>query len=197
MEVRIPENIEDITLEQYIKYIKLIEREDLEPFEFNNRLITIFCDIPYNKVKDVVLEDYDFVLQTIVKAVNTEVAFKNRFSLNGIEFGFIPNFDKITGGEWFDLMEYAPNEEDKKLDSLHKLMAILFRPITEKDQFGNYLIEKYNGTEEYAETIKQMPLSLVNGAMVFFSNLATELDNHIQKFIQVAQRKETKHLDIL
>ena len=55
----------------------------------------------------------------------------------------IPNFDKITGGEFLDLSEYENDDEN-----LHKLMAVLYREVDKEDAFGNYSIKPYNGTEE-------------------------------------------------
>ena len=69
-------------------------------------------------------------------------------------------------------------------ENLHKLMAILFRPVVSKDITGNYKIAKYNGSEEYAETMKDTPLNIVNGALVFFLSLSRELKKAIQKFSQ-------------
>ena len=58
------------------------------------------------------------------------------------------------------------------IDKLHKLMAILFRPIKNKDRFGNYKVKKYKGTAKYCELMKKMPLNIVNGSLVFFCNLS-------------------------
>ena len=107
------------------------------------------------------------LVKDIVKALNTEVEFSNMFTLNGIEYGFIPNLDSITHGEWVDLIEYEGN-----IDTMNKLMAVLFRPVTKKDKLGNYSIEPYNGTKERADAFKVMPLNIVNGALVFFLNLS-------------------------
>lgn len=191
MKITIPENIEDITLGQYQKYIKVIERTDLEEFERNNRIISIFCNIPYNKVKDIVESDYFDIVQTINKALNTKVEFKNRFTMHGVEFGFIPNFDKITSAEWFDLNKYISEDENEQLDMMHNLMAILFRPI-DKEVLNNYSIVPYEGTSEWAEAMKEMPLSIVNGALGFFLTLGNELEIAIQKYTVEALTRETK-----
>jgi hypothetical protein len=94
----------------------------------------------------------------------------------------------MCGAEYFDLGKYSTEIED-----LHKTMSILFRPITEADGFGNYKIKDYNGTEELCDVMKLMPLSVVNGALVFFSSLANELLNYIQRYTKEEQAKETQH----
>lgn len=191
MKITIPTSIDDITLGQYQKYIKVIEREDLEDFERNNRIISIFCNIPYNSVKDIVETDYFEIVQIINEALNTKVEFKNRFTMHGVEFGFIPNFDKITSAEWFDLNKYISEDEKEQLEMLHRLMAILFRPI-DKHLNNTYSIIPYEGTGEWAEAMKDIPLSIVNGALGFFLTLGNELEIATQKYMQEALVRETK-----
>jgi hypothetical protein len=60
-------------------------------------------------------------------------------------------------------------------------MAILFRPIRNKAH-GRYEIESYKGTAEYAERMKSMPLNIANGALVFFLNLASELEDYTLRY---------------
>ena len=67
-------------------------------------------------------------------------------------------------------------------DELHKLIAILFRPISGKDLLGNYTIVEYDGTAEYAEKMKETPLHIVNGALIFFFHLSKELQTNILKY---------------
>jgi len=102
----------------------------------------------------------------------------------------IPNFDKITSKEYFDLSSYGV-----EIDTLHNVMAIAFRPL--KDKGNLYTIENYNGTEEYAEVMKQMPLNYVNGFLSFFLTLQNDLLSHIQKYTTEAQAMGYQHLTTL
>lgn len=185
VKVILPENIEDITLATFQKYAKLLEREDLSDDNFNKRKIEIFTNLKYHDLDNVSFKDYEDLLKQIDIALNVDVPFKDRFTLNGIEFGFIPNFDKITTKEFVDLSLYPLDE----IENYHKLMAILFRPIKNKDYLKNYSIQDYNGTDAYAEMMKQTPMNIVNGALVFFYNLAKELQLSTQKFIAAEHQK--------
>ena len=188
MKIVLPENISDITLEQYQRYYKLLLRDDLTELNFNKRKIEIFTGLPYRKVKDISHKDYAEILKQIDTALNVDSAFKNTFTLNGIDYGFIPNFDKITTAEYVDLSTFGTD-----IETLEKTMAVLFRKVTKKDKFGNYQIEYYDGTEEKAEVMKDAPLNIVNGALVFFYSLAKELRNNIQRFTVPPQPKEMIH----
>tara|TARA_R110000782_G_C14748105_1_gene406842 strand:- start:194 stop:823 length:630 start_codon:yes stop_codon:yes gene_type:complete len=202
MKIKLPENQSEITLGQYQKYLKLIERlesNELEIYTFNRRKIVLFTNLLFKDTANITQVDFESIINQIDLALNEQASFKSRFKLNGIEFGFIPNvnditseemmhldaLDSITQGEFIDGSNNTNNVED-----LHKLMAVLFRPITNKDSFGNYEIASYSGTKKYSELMKEIPLSVANGALFFFVNLATELQEAIQKYTKEVQKKE-------
>ena len=189
MKVILPENIKDITLEQFQRYTLLLEREDLDAYQFNKRKIEIFTGIRYHDLEFVSSKDFDDLLIQIDKALNADVPFTDRFKLGGVEFGFIPNFDKITSKEFVDLSLYPLTD----ISTYNKLMAILFRPVKDTDTFGNYNLKTYNGTEEYAELMKQTPMNIVNGALVFFLNLSRELQASTQKYMEKELKKALRH----
>lgn len=184
MKIILPENISDITLNQFQKYDVLLKRTDLNEEQFNKRKIEIFTGLERSKIELISIKDYKDIVSQIDKAINEPCEFLPTFKIKNIEFGFIPNLDKITMGEYRDLSLYG-----KEIETMHKLMAVLFRPIIKKDVFNNYKIESYNGTEKRAEVMKYMPMNIVNGALVFFSSLANELMNYTQKYMQVEQAR--------
>jgi len=94
--------------------------------------------------------------------------------MDGVGYGFVPDLDKMTLGEYVDL--------DNTLgdwDNMHKAMAVLYRPIddTHKDK---YIIKQYDADID-KEKYKQMPLDIVMGSIVFFYNLKNELLKTILK----------------
>ncbi len=95
--------------------------------------------------------------------------FKNRFSISGTEFGFIPNLENMTWGEYIDL---EANISD--LSTFHKAMAVMYRPIVEKHG-DKYKIEPYVSTINYSEIMEYAPLDIALSAKVFFYNLENEL----------------------
>lgn len=185
MKIILPESINDITLFQFQQYDELLKREDLDEYNFNKRKIQIFTGIERNRIDLVSSVDYKMMLTQIDLALNQTVEFKPTFFIKDVEFGFIPNFDKITQGEFIDISTHGSSVE-----SMHKLMAVLFRPIKNKDVLGNYEIIKYKGTKQYSDIMKHMPLSIVNGSLVFFSSLANELINYTQKYMIQEPAKE-------
>lgn len=183
MKVKIAEDLSGITLLQFQKYELYLQGEP-------NLLqkIQIFTGISQEELSKVPKIDLEELELLIDKALDSPQPFVNRFKLGNIEFGFIPNFDKVTFAEFKNLHDYADSVEE-----LHKTMAILFRPIKNKFSFRRnklYQIEDYNGTEQYADIMKLMPMNIVTGALFFFLNLSKELLNHTQRYMQEEQARE-------
>lgn len=182
--ITLPENISEITLGQYMKYEELCQADIQDAAIFNRRVISLFTDIPFKDTARLRQKDYEGLLSQITTALTTEAEFTDRFTMHGIEFGFVPNLDKITMGEFADLTNYGADTQ-----TLHRTMAVLFRPVirTIKD---TYEIMPYKGTEEYYELMKEMPMNCVNGALVFFYRLANELQEATLKFSTLELQKE-------
>lgn len=194
LKITVPEHIGDITLEEFQKYEVLNQKytdKEYTAIEYNKRKIELFSGIPYHRIDNVNHKQLEELLKDIDKALGEDAPFKDRFFIQDVEFGFIPNFDKITAGEFFDLNNYGSEVDESKgipVDTMHKLMAVLFRPI-KKSRKDAYSIIDYDGTEKYAEVMKQMKMNVVNGALVFFCNLSRELLVHIQRSTAEARVK--------
>ena len=185
MKITIPEHIGDITLGQF-QDLELIDEDDRN---YDRKKICIFTELEYNQLKGVSQKDYADILKQIDKALELTPEFTHTFKIGEQEFGFIPNLDKMTTGEFTDLSEWGV-----EVENLHRIMSVLFRPITNTDPFNNYKIEDYNGTGQYAELMRQTPLHIVNGSLFFFRNLATDLELSILRSTREARLKELKPL---
>lgn len=187
MIITIPENISDITLRQFQQLTELLKN----PTEtFDREKVKIFTGFSDEQILSISISDFNRISGAIDTALSVDVQFKNTFSMGDVEFGFIPNLDRITMGEFADMGLYGVAPE-----TLHNLMAILFRPITKKIS-DNYDIQGYAGTEEWSERMKDMPLNIVNGSLVFFCDLAMELTIATQKFSTMKPRRAKKQRTI-
>ena len=73
---------------------------------------------------------------------------------------------------------------------MHKAMAVLYRPVTSRLN-DRYLIEDYESSRKYSEIMKQIPIQVTIGAMLFFYRLMNDLLNCFQKYLnQVATQPE-------
>ena len=184
MKILLPDNLNDITLQQYLEFTKL--DSDNDGYEYN--IFTLFTNV--TNVNSVSKKDYDNILKHIYEALQKEGRFSKTFTIDGVDFGLIPNFDKIAVSEYSDLVKYSNTDEDGRNDNLDRLIAVLYRPIKKLDRFGNYNIESYNGTENHIKQVRKLSMSIVNGCLGFFLTLSDDLENHTQRCMVAAQVRE-------
>lgn len=180
--LNIPENLSEITLAQYQKWIKIIDNEELSTF-FQQKMIEIFCNADLKDILQMRVKDVDEVTAHIDNIFNEKPKFQPTFELDNVEYGFIPKLDEMTFGEYVDLDTYMG-----EWDSMSSAMSILFRPIKYKRK-DKYLIEDYEGSDKH--NLSNMPLNVVMGALVFFCNLRSELQKHILSYLKT---QDTVHI---
>jgi hypothetical protein len=168
IELTIPTSLNEIKLAQYQKFLSIVK--DNEESEFlQQKMVQIFCGIDLKDVASIRYKDVVEINQNINNLFTKENKFIQRFKMGGVEFGFIPNLDEMSTGEYMDLDAYITDWE-----TMHNAMAVLYRPITNK--LGTkYNIEEYKGSVTYADVMRHAPLDVVLGAMVFFYTLGNDL----------------------
>ena len=184
--LQLPQNINAITLKDYQKYNKIItENPDAEADFFNIKMLEIFCDLKYKDITSLPIGEFDDTLDYMEEIFREKTPLVRRFNMTGsdgveIEFGFVPNLDKITMGEYIDLNTYI-----QEADTLHKAMAVLYRPIHKdyKKKIG-YKIDSYKGADLFSDVMKDMPLGIALGAKVFFYRLGIKLSRTILSYSQ-------------
>ena len=168
LELTIPTQLSEIKLAQYQAFLKIAETNEDSEF-LHQKMVQIFCGIELKEVANIRHRDVVEITAQLGALFKAKHKFINTFKMRGIEYGFIPNLDEITQGEYVDIDTYVGN-----WDNMHRAMAVLYRPITQK-QYNRYSIEEYKGSDVYAEVMKNAPVDVVLGAMVFFYHLGKEL----------------------
>ena len=144
VKISIPTNLNEIKLSQYQKFLKIVQDNEESDF-LNHKMVQIFCGVDLNIVDAMRQKDVEDAVNTIGGLFKQMPPLQQKFEMNGTTFGFIPNLDDMSSGEYMDLDGYIANWDD-----MHRAMAVLYRPI--KQKLGEkYLIEDYEGTERYAE----------------------------------------------
>ena len=103
--VNIPEKLSDITLEQYQRFLKVAEAENVDDVFLMQKMIQIFCGVKLTDVFYFKIQDVKNVINEINQVLLEEPKFQQRFSFEGVDYGFIPNLDDISFGEYIDLDE--------------------------------------------------------------------------------------------
>jgi len=168
LQITIPTSLDEITLEQYQKFLS-IAKDNPDGEFLQHKMVEIFCGIDLKNAAKISFKDVNEITTNLSNLFNQKYDLKRTFKLGNTEFGFITNLDEITLGEYTDLDKYISN-----WDMMHNAMAVLYRPITKKLK-DKYQIEEYNGSYTYCDAMKFMPLDVALGAVVFFYNLGNEL----------------------
>ena len=179
MKIKIPTSLSDIRLEQFVLFNKLMKESQDENF-IQLAMVTIFCDVSVEDAKNIVAKDFTEIVSDITKVLSEQPRFIQRFIHEGKEYGFIPNLDEITAGEYIDLESFLRDEE-----TYNKAMSVLYRPILNKRK-DLYNIEEYKGSHTDFNTLN---LEIVLGSMLFFWNLSNELLTAMRGYLAQPKNK--------
>jgi len=177
---------EDVTME---KWLKLTDFQEGTKSEEAEETIAALSNIPKQLVKELTLKDVAVIMSKIAELqAKQDSSLKRIIEIDGIEYGFHPDLDSITLGEYADIETFIKGGIEKNLP---ELMAVLYRPIKEKKN-DVYIIDAYDGDIRLrAEEMKKMSAQQVQSALRFFFVLGKELSMILPLYL-MEQLKETK-----
>ena len=188
IEITVPTSLNEITLEQYQKFLKIAE-ENPEGNFLNAKMIEIFCGIPLSDSYKLKMSSVSAIIDILNEMLSVTPNHVEKFTLNGVQYGFIPDLDEMSLGEYIDL--------DNNISSwaeMHKAMNVLYRPIKIK-KGDKYSIEDYDVSNPQA--LKDMPLDAAIGAVFFFLNLGLELSKHTILYSNLEEMEDIQEQLIL
>jgi hypothetical protein len=165
--LRIPTSLNEITLGQYQEFAKLENNTKINPAEIQLKMIQIFCNVSELVARGMRATDIAEICEMLNNMFDTEHQLVSKFKLNGVDYGFIPELDDMSFGEYMDLDTFIGDN-----DNIHRAANVLFRPIEFK-RGDRYTIKEYDSNT--SETAKDFPLDAVLGAIVFFYTLGKDL----------------------
>ena len=169
----------DVTLD---KWIKLISKKEKTTSQEAIETLSVLTDIPKKLIKELSINDVAAIMKRIsYLQEKADTSLKRIIKINDIDYGFHPNLEEITLGEYADIETYLKNGLE---DNLTKLMSVLYRPITERDG-DNYSIEAYglSNARMRAEKFKKMKAKDVNSSLVFFWTFVKQLLICLQQYL--------------
>ena len=168
IEIKVPNSLSEIPLWKFQKLMKLREENQNEEF-VSYKMIEIFCGIPLSDVYKLKLTSVEKILEILNAMLSEEPRHVERFTMKGVEYGFIPDLDDIALEEYVDI---EGNLTD--IHNIHLAMNALYRPIKDKSA-KKYNIQPY--TLDNLDKMKDMPTSAALGAVFFFVSLGIELSS--------------------
>lgn len=198
----VPESLKDVNLATAIIFDKVTKIEGLSDIEKSLQIIASINGMEVDELREIPFTELDKVGAPIVNLfINNEevldVKEHLRISIDKLEYAIIPDFRKMELGSYIDLLELlkAP------LPNIHKIMAILYRPI--KNDYSNwYELEPYStenskSVEERADIfLKKMPYSIARSTVNFMKESIQKLPISITLRSSQSQRSEKQKLPI-
>tara|TARA_R110000796_G_scaffold76823_1_gene171704 strand:- start:704 stop:1354 length:651 start_codon:yes stop_codon:yes gene_type:complete len=184
VKITIPTSLKDITLQQYKRFLKIQEKVTDQRF-LNAKMIEIFCGIDLKEVMHLQLRDTEEIVSIITALFDSKPELVKRFTLNGVQYGFQPQLDEITLGEYIDLDTFIGDWEN-----MEKAMNVLYRPVLVSVK-ERYSIEEYRvGTEQQ---IMDMPMDAVMSSIFFLWNLGLDLSKNMTNYLEGTETKALTH----
>ena len=173
--LNIPNKLSEITLRKYQKFVKL-NVEDVDERFLQVKMIEIFCEVSHQNVLKIKFSDADRVTAILGDMFTQKPDLVTKFKLNGVEYGFIPELDEISFGEYIDLDTYLGDWEN-----IHTAMNVLYRPIN-STKGERYTIDEYNVSTK--DNLLDMPLDAVISSVFFFYHLGKDLSVVMDRFLK-------------
>ena len=166
IKINIPSSLNEITLRQYKQFLD-IQKENKEDRFLNAKMIQVFCKVNLEQVMRLKLSDSESIVKIISDMFEEKPALVKKFKIGKTEYGFHPELDAMTLGEYIDLDTFISD-----WDNMEKAMNVLYRPVLVIVK-ERYSIEDYN--IDTASDMLDMPMDAVMSAVFFLWNLGIEL----------------------
>lgn len=187
-------NIED--------YVKIYKVKDLFEDEYlKAKVVSLMTDCPIETLLEAENHKVEFLATTIFAMVpKPPYTLIDRFTLDGVEYGYLPSYKEISYGEFVDLDTLLTKKPDEIMNYFHIIAAIMYRPIVSEKSKHDFKIEKYNVPKmvERSELFKKkLDIKFVLGGQFFFINFATIYSNYIPLSLKARIRREWMTLKLL
>ena len=184
LELMIPTSLDEIPLKAYQEFKKIYDQSPEDNEFLSEKMVQLFCGIELKDVIKIKASDLTDMIQHFNQLFEKKQSFKQTFKIGDMEFGFVPNLENISWGEYIDAEKYMSSWE-----TMHKAMAVLYRPIT-KRKGDKYEIMDYTGASEFSDLMKLTPVSIAMGCTLFFWTLGLELLEALTHYLEMETKKK-------
>lgn len=173
LEIKVPTDWSGVTLKKYLELQK-----EIKNYEGDNNAITALmlihlCNINPYLLDKINIDAFKDIEETLMAFISEDKLPLQKFvTIDNIEYGFEPNLSEMAYGAYVDITKYDTFTID---DNWPKIMAILYRPVTEK-RGENYKIKRYTGDVDATKWL-DVTMDIHLGALFFFASLLRDLLN--------------------
>jgi len=173
IKIKIPQDYATITVGQFMDLQEVWDKTT-DNRERVVQGVVVLCGIEEKVASALSVKTLDEVyvhLSWLMDSDHEEFALQPRVALGGRSYGFIPNLSELSLGEFVDLELCA---KQGFATDLAKAMSVLYRQVTDY-QGDHYSIEPYIPHDGRVHRMRDLPMDVALGAMVFFSRIAKSL----------------------
>ena len=183
VQIKVPTDLNEIPLKHYQDFLR-VQRDSTDEEFIAQKMVEIFCGIRLTEVAKIKLKSLNELIAHFTQLFSQTPKFTPTFKIGEIEFGFIPELEEITFGEYVDLDSHL-----QSWDNFHKAMAVLYRPIkTRKGE--KYDIKDYDPNTDIQELMRFAPLNVCISASLFFWTLESELLQATLNYLEKNLKKD-------
>ena len=188
LSIDIPTSLKDVTLKQYKHFLKMQDKNKDDKF-VQAKMIEIFCNVRLDQVLKLRFNDTQEIVKILSGLFEEKPPLVHKFKINKKEYGFHPELDDLSLGEYIDLDTYIGD-----WDNIEKAMNVLYRPITHKLK-DNYNIEEYKAEDN--PDLLNMPMDAVLSSIFFLWNLGIDLSKTMTNYLDNQQTEAlTEYLSL-
>ena len=172
-EYYVPKKWNEINLKRYISFITTYSDEatDAEKeLHLISTLLGVSTDIIGKAKKNVIDKVVEELKGLVEQPANENLVLE--FEIDGIEYGFNPNLSELKLKEFVDL----DNRLDNGWQDMHRVMAILYRPVVKRHK-EKYEIEEYDfrtAAKRGDIFLEELSVDIVNAAASFFLSIVMD-----------------------
>lgn len=173
MKIKVPTELKDIKLHQVQSALLIAENPDIDDFAKKVHSVAVMTDRTPVEVGQIMLVDLDLIHTNIFNMINGvgDAPLQPRVKYLNREYGFVEDVRDMETAAFVDIDQMCL--DDKYAENLHRIMAVLYRPIEarmgDKYRLKSYARESAKDREERQKIfLKHMTLDVVRGATGFF-----------------------------
>lgn len=178
MRLKLPKSWKDITLREM--QVLLSDKSDLEK-------LSAVTGESVEDLREAPRELIAAALEHLNGIPETKRHLKT-FELQGKKYGFIPDWEEFTAGEYIDMESYLSDF----WENAARVMSLLYREIDFHGKKG-YTIKPYTAKEDY-EPFYELPADIVSGALLFFWTIRTESIQSMQSDLLAAAARVQSYI---
>jgi hypothetical protein len=178
--ITIPESWDDINLGQYLEFLQT-DFKELGEIQKMTRVISILTDIDEETIQNYNLDEINYIINQLSWCyLKSDGLLNNIVTIDNVKYGVIKNLSSIKVGEWIDI----EGSMDNFKGNLHKILSVIYRPVTKYRSDDDYEIEDYDANTAKIRSelflLKFKTSDAMSASLFFWSFVEKYLENMVE-----------------